>query len=113
MGEHHVVAHAGQLVEPVVKQHVPHEIQRVALHHLHVSESIERVGGFVETSTVAIHVYPIVQELHIARQNLRAGMPVLVVGKIVRVQQDDLLLGLLARRLLLLGPRRDIKPKQA
>ena len=66
MSQYHVIASLRQLIVTIIIGIVTRQTQRVALLHLHMSESLEGVGLFIEVRTVTEQVSPLMTEMHIA-----------------------------------------------
>ena len=102
--QYHIIAGHGQLVVTVIIGIVTGQSQGVTLYHLHMSPSLKGIGLFVEMGTVAIQVGTHVTKMHAAMKNLRITVTVLVIMKVIGMNQiDTFVLSLLLARHSFLG----------
>ena len=71
----HIHTHLRYLGHAVIIQMVTVKKKRIPLLHPHIAESLERTDLVVIIGTVAIHIYTVMAEDHIAYHHLRVGMP--------------------------------------
>ena len=91
--EHYIVAGTRQLVVTVIIGIVTEKRERIALIHLHMSESLEGVALFKEVGAVAVEACSHMVEVYVAFEHLGIVVLELVVTQLVSMYQIDTLVG--------------------
>ena len=85
--KHHVIAGAGHLLVAIVIGIIAEQREGVALIHLYMAESLERVAGLVEVGTIAIKAGSLVGKMHLAIEYGGIGILGLVVVQHIGMNQ--------------------------
>ena len=89
MFQNHIVTCPRHLLIAIIIGIFTHQREGVALEHLHMAESLERVAGFVEIGTVAVQSGTLMGELYLAVQDGGIGVLILVEVEHVGMNQVD------------------------